>query len=230
MSNDNNTAIVASTPHSNGDLLFDPDRFSHAYRVARVFKASGMVPQHLTEEACFVGVTMAEQMGLSPIIVLQNIYFVHGTPGWSSKFLIGLANRSGTFKGPLQWDVDKSDARNLRVTCWAVHATTGDRVEYTVDMSMAQAEGWTKNPKYKSMPELMLRYRAAAFLVRLYAPEALMGLPATDEVVDMGPVRSEPIKATEARAAAADAMLLPDEPETVDVEPEQGLFLDDDES
>jgi hypothetical protein len=220
MSDNPTTAIAAPTnQYAGGDLLFDPDRFAHAYKVARVFKNSGMVPQHLTEEACFVGVTMAEQMGLNPILVLQNIYFVHGTPGWSSKFLIGLANRSGTFRGPLQWDVDRSDARNLSVTCWATHATTGERVEYRVDMAMARAEKWDKNPKYKSMPELMLRYRAAAFLVRLYAPEALMGLPATEEVVDVGPVRPEPPPtAVEARAAAADAMLLPDDDEVIEPE------------
>ena len=63
MSDNPTTAIAAPTnQYAGGDLLFDPDRFAHAYKVARVFKNSGMVPQHLTEEACFVGVTMAEQM------------------------------------------------------------------------------------------------------------------------------------------------------------------------
>ena len=34
------------------------------------------------------------------------------------------------------------------------------------------------------MPDQMLRYRAAAFFGRIYAPELLMGLPAADEVRD----------------------------------------------
>ena len=35
------------------------------------------------------------------------------------------------------------------------------------------------------MPELMLRYRAAAFFGRLYAPEILMGMQTAEEVQDV---------------------------------------------
>ena len=35
------------------------------------------------------------------------------------------------------------------------------------------------------MPELMLRYRAAAFFGRLYAPDVLMGVYSADEVVEI---------------------------------------------
>jgi hypothetical protein len=56
---------------------------------------------------------------------------------------------------------------------------------------MAVAEGWyTKNgSKWRTMPELMLRYRAAAFFGRLYAPDILMGMHSDDEVRDIGPQR-----------------------------------------
>jgi hypothetical protein len=52
---------------------------------------------------------------------------------------------------------------------------------------MAKAEGWsTKNgSKWKTMPELMLRYRAAAFFGRLYAPDVLSGMHSADEVEDV---------------------------------------------
>jgi hypothetical protein len=54
-------------------------------------------------------------------------------------------------------------------------------------MEMAKAEGWLDKPgsKWKTMPELMLKYRAAAFFGRLYAPEIMMGLYSADEVVDI---------------------------------------------
>jgi hypothetical protein len=35
------------------------------------------------------------------------------------------------------------------------------------------------------MPELMMRYRAAAFFCRLYAPEITMGMHSVEEVVDI---------------------------------------------
>jgi len=35
------------------------------------------------------------------------------------------------------------------------------------------------------MPELMLRYRAAAFFGRLYAPDVMLGMHSADEVTDI---------------------------------------------
>jgi hypothetical protein len=57
----------------------------------------------------------------------------------------------------------------------------------TVTMEMAKAEGWIDKTgsKWKTMPELMLKYRAAAFFGRLYAPEIMMGLYSADEIVDI---------------------------------------------
>lgn len=55
-----------------------------------------------------------------------------------------------------------------------------------VSIQMALDEGWlTKNgSKWQTMPEVMLRYRSASLLGRLYAPELLMGLQTVEEVND----------------------------------------------
>jgi hypothetical protein len=54
-------------------------------------------------------------------------------------------------------------------------------------MEMAVNEGWygKNGSKWRSMPDLMMRYRSAAFFGRIYAPELLMGLPTADEVHDV---------------------------------------------
>ena len=54
-------------------------------------------------------------------------------------------------------------------------------------MQMAKEEGWlTKSgSKWKTMPDLMIRYRAAAFFGRLYAPDIIMGMQASDEIEDI---------------------------------------------
>lgn len=53
-------------------------------------------------------------------------------------------------------------------------------------MEMAVKEGWyQKNgSKWQSMPEQMLRYRAASFFGRIYAPDLLMGLKTQEEEQD----------------------------------------------
>lgn len=56
-----------------------------------------------------------------------------------------------------------------------------------VTMEMAVNEGWygKNGSKWRSMPDLMLQYRTAAFFGRIYAPELLMGLPTAEEVQDV---------------------------------------------
>jgi outer membrane biosynthesis protein TonB len=55
-----------------------------------------------------------------------------------------------------------------------------------VTIAMAKAEGWyTKNgSKWKTMPEQMLQYRAAAFWTRAYAPEIALGMHTAEEIND----------------------------------------------
>jgi len=53
-------------------------------------------------------------------------------------------------------------------------------------MDMAVAEGWfgKAGSKWQTMPEVMLRYRAASFFGKLYAPELLMGIQTAEEIHD----------------------------------------------
>jgi hypothetical protein len=55
-----------------------------------------------------------------------------------------------------------------------------------VTFEMAVMEQWWTKPgsKWVTMPDLMGRYRAAAFFGRLYAPDVLSGMHSTDEVAD----------------------------------------------
>jgi hypothetical protein len=82
-------------------------------------------------------------------------------------------------------------------TCvaWAIELATGDRLESpVVSMDMAVAEGWLQKngSKWQTMPDVMLRYRAAAFFGKLYAPELLMGLQTAEEAADIIDVERGP--------------------------------------
>jgi hypothetical protein len=125
-------------------------------------------------------------MGEVPLIVMQNIHVVNGKAGFASQYMIARANSSGVLKGRIDWRIDRSDPNNLAVTAFAILKETGGEVSVTCDMKMAKAEQWVKNPKYTSMPEVMLRYRSAAFLVRFYAPDVMLGYQTTEEIEDVG--------------------------------------------
>ena len=168
-------------------LLMDMEAFNHMQRVAKILAMSPLFPDHLRkgpqETAIANGVlvmNMATRLNEDPLTVAQNIYFVGGKPGWSASYMISKANQHGVFKNPIDWDI-KGKGDELAVTAFGELATTGKRVQVTCDMKMAKAEGWTKNAKYQSMPEQMLRYRSATFLIRLYCPEVMVGVPAAIE-------------------------------------------------
>lgn len=67
-------------------------------------------------------------------------------------------------------------------------------------IAIAKSEGWfQKNgSKWKTMPQQMLMYRAAAWFIRVIAPEISMGLHTQEEVVDA--VLVEEVKKTRSRS------------------------------
>ena len=179
----------ALTPMSNTSLglLMDEGRFNHMQRVAKVLAMSQLFPEHLRKGSqetavanAILVLNMASRLNEDPLTVSQAIYFVGGKPGWSAQYLISKANQHGVFRNPIDWDI-KGKGDDLAVTAFGELNATGKRVQVTCDMKMAKAEGWTKNAKYQSMPEQMLRYRSATFLIRLYCPEVMVGVPAAIE-------------------------------------------------
>lgn len=165
------------------DVFHDAASFEHAQRVAKVFASSNLVPQHLRGNVadCLIAYQIARRLNEEPLTVFQNIYVVSGRPGWKTEYVIARANKAGVFKGRITWK-SSGEGEALSVTAQAVLADTGEAISVTADMRMAKAEGWTKNAKYTSMPEHMLRWRSAAMLVRLYAPEVMLGMPVIEEI------------------------------------------------
>lgn len=177
---------IAEAGPGTGSMLFDRQAFAQAYQIARLFSQSQLVPQHLQGKPndCFIALHMADRLGEDPLMICQNIVIIHGTAGWKAQWLIGRANRSGVFKGRIKFDTSGS-GDDLEVTARATMADTGEEVTASASMKMAKAEGWTSNKKYQSMPQQMLSYRAASFLIRLYCPEATLGYQSAEEVEDM---------------------------------------------
>ena len=82
------------------------------------------------------------------------------------------------------------DVDNLSCIAYAYDNATGEKLQsIEISIKMAMSEGWyaKSGSKWQSMPQQMLRYRAAAFWQRAYAPEVGMGFYTTEEVQDMSP-------------------------------------------
>ena len=170
------------------ESAFSVDTFEHAQRVAKMLSSSSLIPKEYqgSIQNTMIALEMANRIGASPLMVMQNLYIVHGKPSWSSSFIIASINACKKFS-PLRFELS-GEGEEYGCLAWALDLQSKDRLEGPkVTIKMAKLEGWfDKNgSKWKTMPELMLRYRSAAFFGRLYAPELMMGMNTQEEVVDI---------------------------------------------
>ena len=176
--------------------------FELAQRKAQIYAKSSLVPKEYQNNIgnVLIAQNMANRMGADTLMVMQNLYVVHGRPGWSAQFLIATFNSCGRFSA-IRYRFEGTEGKDdWGCVAMTTELATGDVIEGTkITLGMAKKEGWsTKNgSKWLTMPEQMMRYRAATFLIRSTAPEIGMGLMTKeelDDVVDGEVVSRSPLK------------------------------------
>ena len=186
------TEITKTNSEGNSSIYQSTESFEFAQRQAKSLCESDLVPTSYQGQKglsnCLVALEMSKRMNLSPLTVMQNLNVIHGKPSWSSHFISSQIIACGRFKNFDYIVTGKDDT--LSVQCQAIRLEDNKLVKGTaVSMKMAQKEGWTrKNPKYQSMPEIMLRARAATFFGRQYIPDLLLGVQTSEEVIDIQPI------------------------------------------
>lgn len=174
---------IAQVP---GAVDTETQRFELAQRQAKALMASDLVPAQYRGNLgnCLIALETAVRTNMAPLAVMQSLYIVHGKPAFDAKFIIGLTvNRYGS----INYEVTGTgDDRSCFV--WVINPNTGERLEGPpVSIKMAKDEGWFNKTgsKWKAMPELMLRYRAATFFGRLYLSDVMLGMQSVDEIRDI---------------------------------------------
>ena len=196
-------AIVEQATQLTANSVWEnKDSFNQLLRAAQMLSQTSIIPQSYQNKPqdCFVAIEMANRMGVSPMVVMQNMYVVKGKPSWAGQACTMLINSCGKFKDVKHIYTGEKGKPNRGCYVTATRISDGSQVDgVEVTMQMAQAEGWTSNSKWRNMPELMLAYRASAFFARVYCPEAMMGVQTAEEVYDAD---STPINAAASLTAA----------------------------
>lgn len=174
------------------------EMFEARQREAKLYAGSQLAPVHYrggeyeNVANCYIALDMARRLNANPLMVMQNLYAVENKRthevrfGWTTQFLIACFNESGRFS-PIEY-IEEGEPGQADASCVAcARELASGQVLYgpKVSMAMAVQSGWTRNPLWENMPQLMLRYRAAAFFIRTTAPEIAMGFYTTDELKDM---------------------------------------------
>jgi hypothetical protein len=182
----------------NGDAFGSSSSFELALRMAEMLCSSSMVPNTYQGKNkvgdCLIMLNLSQRMGCDPLMLMQNVDTIHGRPSLRSQFLIALFNQTKRFSGiRYQFQgVEGTDDWGCRAV--ATELSTGEVLTGPlVTIGMAKKEGWyAKNgSKWQSMPDVMLRYRSSAFLIRTTAPEIAMGMPTIEEQYDIKDTRTQ---------------------------------------
>ncbi len=204
--NKNQIQINNSSFDANNSLgVFYPPNFVEAQRTAKCLMMSSIVPKRYkpnpndidpkkrktTEEAIadiMVAMNMAMRLKADPIMVMQHVYVVHGTPGLTAQFLIACFNMSGKFSAMQFKSVGTKGQDDYGYYAWALELSTNQEHKgTTVTVGMAKKKGWWDKPgsPWPDMTDQMLCYRAATFFTRTTAPEIGMGFQTKEEIEDM---------------------------------------------
>ena len=168
----------------------DAGSFEAVQRAAKALAASSIVPSAYQGNLPNVLVAMeyAHRLGASVLAVMQNLDVIHGRPALRATFLIGTVNASGRFS-PIRfrWQgTENADDWGCRAV--AIDRESGEEcIGPLITVALAKSEGWhgKAGSKWKTIPELMLMYRAGAWWARVYCPELSLGLHTTEEVYEI---------------------------------------------
>ena len=184
------TQSTSITTQSNGSVFSGIQAFEDAQRIAKALASSTLIPPQFQGQQgfanCLVALEIANRMRISPFLAMQHLHVIHGRPSWSSSFIIAMVNGCGRFS-PLRFEIS---GEGESLACYARATDLASEQELkgpTITMAMAKKEGWSTKTgsKWATMPDLMIRYRAAAFWGRLYASDLLLGLQTQEEAIDI---------------------------------------------
>lgn len=195
--------------------------FVSVQRMAKALASSTLVPDSYRGEAnlgnCIIALELSQRIGASVMAVMQSMVPIHGKPTWSASFLIATVNSCGRFS-PMRFRwVGKEGTDDWGCRAYAVEREGNlELVGALVTIAMAKAEGWygKSGSKWKTMPEQMLQYRAAAFWCRAYAPEIALGMHTSEEIHDTQAAQQvvQPSVAATVTASVVDVTPTPPEP------------------
>lgn len=168
----------------------DTELMKASFQVANILARTSAMPDKYKGKPgdCLILIDLSNRMGVSPIAIAQWSQVIKGNFTWSGQACKALIDGCGKYEKSeyvMSGDGNK-DERSCQLV--AIRKDTGAKIAGpVVSIKMAKDEGWYDKPgsKWQTMPELMLRYRAAAFFARTECPEVLMGFYSSEEMQDI---------------------------------------------
>jgi hypothetical protein len=195
MANEKKEETVAIVPTAQKQVVdFDPsdpvtlymksDVFDQLQRVALLMCSSGLVPAHLHGKEhmsdCFLVAAQAFRWKMDPFSVAQHTFVLSGKLGYEGKLIAAVVNAHPHIETHLNYTYSGAGAERHVAVSGRLKGETVDRV---IEGDVKQWK--TQNQTWNTMPDQMLAYRGAREWARRHMPEAVLGMQADEEVVEV---------------------------------------------
>ena len=162
--------------------------FNQTYKMANIICQSELVPQNYRGKPAdvLIAIDIGNRIGISPIIVMQQSLIVKGNFTWKGGACKSMVDGCGKYKNTHYEMVGErgTDSWGYYLRAEEKNGRIVDGV--TVTIAMAKSEGWyNQNPKWRNVPELMLKYRCSSYFMRTECPGVGMGFLTAEEMEDI---------------------------------------------
>jgi hypothetical protein len=156
------------------------------YRFANYVSKSGLAPKGMeSPEAIFVAVQMGMELGISPMMALQNIGVINGRPGVFGDLPLALIRNSGLLEEYREEEIGKPSEDTWGFKCTARRIGCTPKSETFTVADAKRAGLWGKAGPWTQWPKRMLKFRARGFLLRDEFGDVLKGVKTVDELEEM---------------------------------------------
>ena len=190
--NKQQTALQVKEPTQNPNAVTmwnDAKLYNQSLAMAQTLSKSEIIPQSYKGKPadCLIAIDIANRLGLSPAIVMQNSQIVRGNFTWRGSACKAMIDGCGRYQKTRYVYVGEEGKDSYGCYLEAID-NDGDIIKgVPVTIAMAKKEGWYNKDgsKWQSMCDLMLKYRAAAFFMRTECASIAMGFLTKEEVEDV---------------------------------------------
>lgn len=190
--NKEQTSLAVKEPTQNPNAVTmwnDAKLYNQSLAMAQTLSKSEIIPQSYKGKPadCLIAIDIANRLGLSPAIVMQNSQIVRGNFTWKGSACKAMIDGCGRYQKTRYVYVGEEGKDSYGCYLEAID-NDGDIIKgVPVTIAMAKKEGWYNKDgsKWQTMSDLMLKYRAAAFFMRTECASIAMGFLTKEEVEDV---------------------------------------------
>lgn len=186
----NALAVKEPTQNPNAVTMWnDAKLYNQSLAMAQTLSKSEIIPQSYKGKPadCLIAIDIANRLGLSPAIVMQNSQCVRGNFTWKGSACKAMIDGCGRYQKTRYVYVGEEGKDSYGCYLEAID-NDGEIIKgVPVTIAMAKKEGWYNKDgsKWQTMSDLMLKYRAAAFFMRTECASIAMGFLTKEEVEDI---------------------------------------------